>query len=249
MIMCLVVGLVKRKAEERRTFAQFLCLNLDAINRVCAQKFAQKLFAIIETTGFGPLCRNKDMQLEELMKRGVTWSLLSNLWGLLLVSLLASPACILSNDENKAVGNVFGDPPLAPPPIINHPADKPFCRSQKFNQPQALITKKVDVLFVVDSSGSLAQERREVGEGIDALIGALPVDVDYHIGVMLAHVGIWSGQLYRFDPFTPLVLKSSEYPVLDDLRFELSRRMRNTPAEIETGTEQNITHKLPKWHE
>ncbi|MCB0361490.1 MAG: hypothetical protein KDD35_02135 [Bdellovibrionales bacterium] len=57
----------------------------------------------------------------------------------------------------------------------------------QFFQPPDQITKQVDILFVVDTSGSLDDERNSIGKNIAEFIEALPSDTDYVISVLLAH--------------------------------------------------------------
>ncbi|RME15928.1 MAG: fibronectin type III domain-containing protein [Bdellovibrio sp.] len=150
----------------------------------------------------------------------------------LLLVLVFSSACELSEDAKKKIGDVFDDPPLHDTPDLVYP-NKPFCFLEKHIQPQAEISKSIDILFMVDSSGSLREERKSIGEGIDAFLQALPQDIDARIGVMLAHARTLSGRLYRYDKNKPLVLDTNTLSI-DEIRSTLKSRMANVVTERET---------------
>ncbi len=70
-------------------------------------------------------------------------------------------------------------------------------------------TKKVDILFVVDTSGSVRNEREAMANGIESLLNELPPEEDFNIGVIPAHLGTLPGKLYQAGT-EPFILKSSE---------------------------------------
>ncbi|MCB0343238.1 MAG: hypothetical protein H6626_05995 [Pseudobdellovibrionaceae bacterium] len=148
-----------------------------------------------------------------------------------LVGFLTT-GCELTDEENQAIDRTL-NPPVSGPPNLSYPPDGPFCYSEMQLQPDAEITKKIDVLFVVDTSGSLVEERDEIGDGVDALLGALPADVDAQFGVMLAHVGSRSGRLYRRYSDKPYVLNAANHSS-EELRTILRDRMRLVATENET---------------
>lgn len=122
-------------------------------------------------------------------------------------------------------GSGYNDPP-------NQPG--PGCFSERFVQPEAEITKKIDILFVTDTSGSLDVEREAIALGIDGFVQALPGDVDFRIGVMLAHgSSVHSGSLWRWGSSSPWVL-DSEVHTLPQIREYLRQRMLNVATEWQT---------------
>ena len=153
----------------------------------------------------------------------------------LLLTALAGVAmslggCKLSAENETLIQAAFvPDPaPTAPPPI---PAT---CFNDRFQQPDAEITRNIDILFMLDTSGSLDDERQTIANGIDAFVAALPPEVDYQIGVMLAHgeyTGL-SGTLYRRST-EPVVLRSSRQS-LDTIRADLMRKMTRIRTDYET---------------
>jgi hypothetical protein len=82
------------------------------------------------------------------------------------------------------------------------------CFVDIFTQPRQN-TGVIDILFVVDTSGSLAGERQKIVTGIQNYINGLPEDADFNIAVMLAHgsTSVWSGRLFKAAN-EPVVLKS-----------------------------------------
>jgi hypothetical protein len=84
-----------------------------------------------------------------------------------------------------------------------------------FTQPQPQVKGgKVDLLFVVDTSSSLARERARVAGTVPAFVAALDPRVDYRIAVMLAHgsASARSGRLFAASG-DPLVLDSQRLSV------------------------------------
>ena len=153
---------------------------------------------------------------------------LQKLFFLLSLGLVLS-ACELTEEELANVDRIIGED-QNPGSNFDYEPVQPNCHQQIFRQPEAQISRKVDLLFVLDTSGSLDAERQQIGQGVDAFLAALPVDVDAHIGVVLGHVGARSGQLYRRNNASPLVLKTSDWS-REQIRSELSHRMRYTAGE------------------
>jgi len=84
------------------------------------------------------------------------------------------------------------------------------CYSETFKQP-VTNTRAVDVLFVVQTSASIAEQRQAIVEGINNFITSLPLGASFNIAVMLSHGSLSnnSGRLYRAAA-EPIVLKSTE---------------------------------------
>ena len=109
----------------------------------------------------------------------------------------------------------------------------PGCTARTFRQP--ISSGKLDLLFVTDTSGSLAAEREEIAEGIDHFIRALPEGQDIRIGVMLAHSPLspYSGRLWRsdggmirgFERSEPWVLSTIDMP-RGYVRAKLRQKLR-----------------------
>lgn len=127
-----------------------------------------------------------------------------------LASLLFIVAgCEVGEDGLDAIDDAFGLNPdsneVAPPAV------GPNCSYERFQQPAAEITRKIDLLFMVDTSGSLHEEHQAIADGVDAFLTALPPEVEVNVGVMLAHgsTSSRSGKLWKRGT-EPLVLKSTE---------------------------------------
>ncbi len=147
-------------------------------------------------------------------------------------SLVTLTAC-LTPEELKTVGRSFqleDDPSQIPTPPV-----APACFNERFVQPQAEISRSIDILFVMDTSGSMDDNRAKVAEGISAFVGELPAEVDYQIGVMLAHGSrsSWSGKLFRYGANT--LFKSSAKSI-GTIQTELRDMVLHTP--VDSGGEQ-----------
>lgn len=135
--------------------------------------------------------------------------------------------CELTSSELETIDGAFelGDRQVAAPPVA------PSCFNERFVQPEGEITRKIDLLFVTDTSGSLDYERRAIADGIDAFVGALPAEVDYRIGVMGAHGSrsAHSGRLYKHGP-DPHVLDSMQMG-LSEIRSKLRTKLMGVPSD------------------
>jgi hypothetical protein len=92
-------------------------------------------------------------------------------------------------------------------PGNSQPREVKACRTEVFHQPEAELNRRLDLLFVADTSASLVDERREIARGIDGFVGALPASTDLRVSVMLAHSSrsAWSGALYRVGGVGPVL--------------------------------------------
>ncbi len=149
---------------------------------------------------------------------------------LAMVSILAT-GCLSEEDEDL-LNSLFASPDG--PGDVPYPGLGPSCFNQRITQPEAEVTKKLDLLFVTDTSGSLDEERGEIADGIDAFIAALPQDVDFRIGVMLGHglASGWSGKLYKKGT-EPFVL-DSETQTLTQIRTQLRSKLVNPASEYQS---------------
>jgi RHS repeat-associated protein len=76
------------------------------------------------------------------------------------------------------------------------------------------IIRKLDILLVPDTSSSIKEERANIARGFHNLLNSLPPDVDYNIGVLLAHGPNSNvvGKLYKKNN-EPTVLKSEDLEI------------------------------------
>jgi hypothetical protein len=104
------------------------------------------------------------------------------------------------------------------------------CYKETYHQPDTARTDKVDILFVIDTSASLINERGRVGLGIDKFIKELPKNSHYRIAVVLAHGkrSRWSGKLFNNGlPIMPVVMDSKTHPLFW-IRINLQLRLQLT---------------------
>ena len=127
---------------------------------------------------------------------------------LLLLLVLSQQACGNKKYFSQKLDQGSADTGPFDPPVNEQ---EKSCYSLTENQPDETEVKKVDILIVTDTSGSLNDERQRVADGIDNFIAALGNDVDFQIGVMLAHgdQSQYSGALYQADN-EDVVLSSSK---------------------------------------
>src|SRR5690606_33941690 len=73
---------------------------------------------------------------------------------LLLSASAALSGCIVGDSANQDIANAF-TPALPDPPSLPPPNPVAGCKVDRYVQPEAVITKKVDLLFLTDTSSSL----------------------------------------------------------------------------------------------
>lgn len=76
-----------------------------------------------------------------------------------------------------------------------------YCVTEQFEQPDAEITRKLDVWIITDSSSSLDDERQALANGITNYLAQIPSNVDARFAVTLAHgpTSWFAGRLYKSD--------------------------------------------------
>ena len=112
------------------------------------------------------------------------------------------------------------------------------CITESFEQ-VANVSKKLDTLFVVDSSGSLKEEREAISAAIDSFIDAFPADVHNRLAVMLAHSDeaandgeFYGGRLFQ-KASEPLVLDSATLS-REQIKTHLQSKMSELPGQGST---------------
>lgn len=144
---------------------------------------------------------------------------------------LSMAACEFDDETKQAIEESFqlGEQEIPEIPAIN---PDPECFNERFVQPEAEVSRKIDILFVTDTSGSLNQERAGIADGIDSFVEQLPSEVDYQIGVLLGHGSrsSYSGKLYASNKKESVVLRSSEME-LAKIRSELSQKLTRVKSD------------------
>lgn len=100
------------------------------------------------------------------------------------------------------------------------------CYLSTFSQPQQEISRKIDLLFVPDTSRSVFKEGAAAAAGIDGFLAALPKEIDFRAGVVLAHgsTSPWTGRLFTSASGEPAVLRSDAHS-LDQIRSGLHAKL------------------------
>ncbi len=112
--------------------------------------------------------------------------------------------------------------------------EKLTCIKEHYYQPNQELTKKLDILFVTDTSGSLDTERSAIANGIGNFISQLSSTADYQIAVTLAHGPKSSrfGQLYKAAT-EPTVLRSKELSI-SNIRTHLEKKLTSIQTDADT---------------
>lgn len=112
--------------------------------------------------------------------------------------------------------------------------EKLTCIREHYYQPNQELTKKLDILFVTDTSGSLDTERSAIANGIGNFISQLSSTADYQIAVSLAHGPKSSryGQLYKAGT-EPTVLRSKELSI-SYIRAHLVKKLTSVRTDYDT---------------
>jgi len=145
-------------------------------------------------------------------------------------------------------GSVANEPlpakvPVAPVIPVSPPPPAPACAIESFRQPVGELTRGVDILFVTDTSGSLKEERLGAAEGILNFVDQLPSEMNYRIGVVLAHgqKSPWFARLFKSAAGESEILESSLMS-RDQIQSEL--RSKLTRVVLDYGTEGRES----KWY-
>jgi hypothetical protein len=111
-------------------------------------------------------------------------------------------------------------------------ASEAACYSDAFQQPKAQSVDKVDYLLVIDTSGSMNDERGRIAENIGSFVDRLPDGVDLRIAVMPAHgtSSKYSGAFLKAKN-EPYVLSSRSLSK-NDLRKHLISKMKKVVNDL-----------------
>jgi hypothetical protein len=187
-------------------------------------------------------------------------NLLSTTRRFALLGLLALPAltaCDLSQSAQNEIKRVLDISMATDPGASTNPSPSPSpsplasgnpgggvlapdCYSESFNQPAEQISRSVDLLFVADTSGSMADNRVKVADGLYSFVGQLPSNVDYRIGMMLAHSskGTFSGKLWTLPNQSRDAATGYPY-VLDSAQMNQATLQSRLRTMMETARDQN----------
>ena len=127
-----------------------------------------------------------------------------------------------SAEVQTALGDAFETKPTASGQVKNGQ-----CFEDQYGVVADHIIRKIDILIVPDTSGSIVNERADIAAGFENFLTNLPVEVDFRIGVVLAHSNSSSksGKLYKKGS-EPLVL-DSELMTRQDIISALVLKMQN----------------------
>lgn len=102
-----------------------------------------------------------------------------------------------------------------------------LCYIDTYAPDEASINRKLDIIVVPDTSGSIREERSKIALGFDHFVNSLPSEVDYRIGVILGHSGHSpkSGKLFQKD-LEPYVLDSQKQSI-DSILYDLNEKLKS----------------------
>ncbi|NQY99350.1 MAG: VWA domain-containing protein [Bdellovibrionales bacterium] len=118
-----------------------------------------------------------------------------------------------------------------------NPGPDPICVADNFEQPKDTDQKKLDVMFVVDTSGSMDAEKDAIANGINRFIEQLPSDTDYRMAVLPAHGkgSSYYGQLnhvFSQNGNKNYVLTSEMS--ISFIKSKLKNVLKNSPSQLST---------------
>lgn len=166
----------------------------------------------------------------------------------ILIAGLALSFIGCTNDRPNRNGDVFHvtEASSVVGPIVHDPLMYPtkaphFCwpKSEKcFTDGYTVPTNakgKVDILFVVQTSDSIAPQRAKIISEIQSFVQTLPPSADFNIAVMLSHgsTSSLSGRLYRVDS-EPMVLKSTELNS-NEIQYYLAEKLLRVVTDGPSG--------------
>jgi hypothetical protein len=155
----------------------------------------------------------------------------------------------LTDEESRAVEAALSDPALpgsdykGSPPVVNQDNQ---CFNDRYVQPDAQISKSLDLLFVTDTSGSLDVERGAIADGIDAFVAQLPSNTDYQVAVMLGH-GSQSkstGKIWNTSGVQPVL--SSKQMTLSAIRNGLKRNLTQVSSDAYSDGGEELLYSLTR---
>lgn len=141
---------------------------------------------------------------------------------LLFIFLFGFIAC-----EDSGGGGAALDESFKTSPTASGRVQVGGCFEDQYAAVEQNISRKLDIIIVPDTSGSIVEERSDIASGFDQFINSLPEEVDYRIGVILGHSGKSSraGVLYQ-KGVEPLVL-DSELQTVEQIKIDLDTKMKN----------------------
>jgi len=121
------------------------------------------------------------------------------------------------------------------------------CENVSYTQDGSL-TRKLDVLLVVDTSGSMYDDLMTIGDRFSYFLGALENEVsnlDYRIAVMLAHAeGPWSGRFYTKTAIcgdAPVLSGDSNTDFESEVKNDLLCKLHNpVSSSVDSGGESGL---------
>lgn len=109
-----------------------------------------------------------------------------------------APAEFDAQYTTQSSNGSLGDPDPNNPNDPNDPNCEKDCFEESFTQPSAAEERKLDLLFVLDTSGSLYGEKTAIVNGITNYIDSLPQNTNLRMAVLLAHAkSSYAGKLFK----------------------------------------------------
>jgi len=133
-------------------------------------------------------------------------------------------SCVPQPEVEEALEDAVTVPGASIPPLPDLGVQ---CYHDRYAVPEEAITRKVDILIVPDTSGSIRDERAAIADGFDNFLGMLPDIADVRVAVMLGHGSTSSrtGQLYKKGT-EPLILDNQVHSI-DDIKTHLRTKLHS----------------------
>lgn len=148
---------------------------------------------------------------------------LGKVLSLVTVSLILF-SCTPQPEVEEALEDAVTVPGASLPPLPDLGVQ---CYQERYQIPEEAITRKIDILIVPDTSGSIKDERAAIADGFDSFLGMLPSIADVRVGVVLGHgsTSARSGKLYQRGT-EPLIL-DNQIHTMDEIKTHLRTKMYN----------------------
>ncbi len=132
--------------------------------------------------------------------------------------------CTPQAEVEEAIDDSINIPSAGVPPL---PTLDVSCYQDAYAVPEESVTRKIDILIVPDTSGSIVDERAAIADGFDNFLNMMPAAADIRVGVMLGHSGATtkSGVLYKKGT-EPLVLDNQTL-TMTEIKTHLRTKMQN----------------------
>lgn len=148
---------------------------------------------------------------------------LKNSFIFVLLTLLVV-SCTPSEEAKDAIEDSLKIPSAGVPPL---PTLDVACYHDRYAVPEESVTRKIDILIVPDTSGSIIEERAAIADGFDSFLSIMPESADIRVAVMLGHSGASSRAGVLYQKGTEPVILDNQVLTMNEIKTHLRTKMQN----------------------